>query len=161
MGVSDTLFHLTKGPVLLYVVFLFCLFLYVHFKFHSNMYDFVNILPIFFVSVSTVLPIYRSGISGMSGYYLIHEESLNHPAVFVLHVMTDWLLFFWPLISMAMIFSKETFFRAAMVYLSGFGIRALMGLSPTIYASGSRTFLPVYLSLLIIIFLLYKKANEA
>ena len=160
MGVSDTLFHLTKGPVLLYVVFLFCLFLYVHFKYHRNMYDFVNILPVLFVSVSTVLPIYRSGIPGMSGYYLIHAESLNHLVVFVLQVTADWLLFFWPLISMAMIFSKETFFRAAMVYLAGFGIRALMGLSPTNYASGPRTFLPVYLALLIIIFLLYKEAIE-
>ena len=125
------------------------------------MYDFVNILPILFVSVSTVLPIYRSGIPGMTGYYLIHAESLNHLVVFVLHVTTDWLLFFWPLISMTMIFSKETFFRGAMVYLTGFGIQALMGLSPTVYASGSRTFLPVYLSLLIIIFLVYKEDNSA
>lgn len=153
IGVSDTLFHLTKTPVLLYVVFLLCLFIYSHFRFHNSVYDIVNILPIVFVSVSAVLPLYRSGIPAMRGYYLINGDSLNHIVTFVLFIMADWLLFFWPLIGMSMIFDdKVKFFRAAMVYLTGFGIRVLMGLSPTVYISGSRTFLPVYLSLLIIIF---------
>ena len=160
IGVSDTIFHLISTPSLLYLFLLFCIFLYVHFHYNDIVYDTVNFLPLFICSVAFALPIFHNGIIGMSGYYILNAESFHNLGSLLLYVAINWWLLLWPLLGLSLIFKNQLFFRVVAIYVTGFGIRVLMGFSPTVYVSGSRTFLPVYLSILIILILIFKECNS-
>lgn len=87
----------------------------------------------------------------ISKIYASSPESINLCPSSIFIFVISFLFFFSILFSIYKIFEKEQKYLFCLIFLAGFASRVIMGFSPTVYASGMRTFLFLDFSVIMII----------
>lgn len=165
MGVSSTLFEFIMKPNFVFLIFSLILFLCINSKFRNTIYSFIAIVPLasslilgFFTNTLckeyTVLVAIKNAMT-QYGTGLSFSPKTWVPDIVLFLVCTS------IIISLYMLFdNKKVFLFAVFILLLGFGSRIVMSFSPTIWASGLRTFMFMYLSIAACSVILYQKLKS-
>lgn len=162
MGVSSTLFEFIMKPNFVFLIFSLILFFCVNSKFRNTIYSFIAMVPLasslifgFFTNIfCEEYPVLVAIKNAMTQYGtgLSFSPKTWVPDIVLFLVCTS------IIISLYMLFdNKKVFLFAVFILLLGFGSRIVMSFSPTIWASGLRTFMFMYLSIAACSVILYQK----
>ena len=162
MGFSSTLFEFIMKPNCIFFIFSLLLFFCVYLKFKNTCYSFIAIVPLacsfifgFLVNVvGEEFPnlVYIKNSMTPYGTGLRLEPRTWIPDIILVCVCLS------VVISLYILFeNKKIFLLTVFILLLGFGSRMVLAFSPTIWASGSRTFIFMYLSIVICSTILYQK----
>jgi len=161
MGFSSSLYEFVMKPNFVFIVFCGLLFISVVLKNQKKSYRAIAAIP--FVS-SIVFGLFGSAVGAMFPGILkiINSMTKIGTSINFLSVsswMPDLILLivcFSVIISLFLTFEKKVdSLLVIFILLLGFGTRMVMSFSPTIWASGTRTFIFMYFSLIIISVILY------
>ncbi len=165
MGVSSTLFEFIMKPNFVFLIFSLILFLCVNSKFRNTIYSFIAMVPI----ASSVIFGFLTNILGEEFSKVVEIKNSMTPYGTGIHFVPrtwvpDIILFLVCaaiIISLYMLFDdKKMFLFAVFILLLGFGSRIIMSFSPTIWASGLRTFMFMYLPITACSVVLYQKLKS-
>lgn len=167
LGFSSTFYSLTMNPHFAVIGFLaFTIFLSrIIYKKKINFLNcIVSIIPPIFTTIMCVLKFIPNSsiysiISGGMRYYRMEKAVYSFkPATDLIFI----LLIFCVLFSLYCVFKNKRDFYVALIILSlGLGTRIMMGFSPTVWASGHRTFCIMFITFTIVGFLIYNDYKES
>lgn len=157
LGFSSTFFSLTMNPHFAMLPFFsFAVFISVILikKKRSPIICATSFLPPLFVAIMAVLRFvpessFYEFITGGMRYYCMEKAAYSFepvPDIVFLIVIAIVLLSLYQAFD-----NKKTFFISFIVLCFGLGSRLMMGLSPTVWASGHRTFFIMFLALIIVL----------
>lgn len=165
LGYSSTLFEFIMKPNLMFLIFAVLLFFYVISKQKNMFYRFISAIPItcnlifgFFAELfgknfPGLLKI-KSSLTQYGTGFRFRPETWIPDIVLSLVCISI-------LISLYVVFeNKKTYLLTTFILILGFSSRMIMSFSPTIWASCSRTFIFMYLSVLICSTILYQELQK-
>ncbi|MBT2655288.1 hypothetical protein J7E81_08530 [Bacillus sp. ISL-18] len=162
MGFSSSLFEFVMKPNIIFTLFSFLLLLCVVLTHHKKILRFIAGIP--FAS-SLVFGIFNNELGGTFYAITKAKNSMTKFGTGIrLNSVTSWVpdlllvvISLAVLISLYFLFkNKKTSLIALFILLLGFGSRMIMSFSPTIWASGPRTFLFMYVAFIILTVLLFQ-----
>ena len=169
LGFSSTISHFIISPNILFPVFCFLLYLTIRLQYSNILYRIISLIPLIVYILSLITNIYYSYNSNIfswieaimslkTGTIIIDSSNyyniINYIPIFVFTICCLSIL-----ISIYLCFKKDSWFYISLIIL-GFISRAVMGFSPTIWASSYRTFIILYFVFIICIISFYKKLRE-
>ncbi len=167
MGYSSTLFEFIMRPNLIFLFFAIVLFVCVFLKQKNIFYRLISLIPI----VCNCIFAFVFLVKLFGGYVPILSEikySLTQygtglsldPSTWIPDMILS-LVCVSVLISLYVIFeNKKMFIFTIFILLLGFASRMMMSFSPTIWASNTRTFIYMYISILICSIILFQQLLE-
>ncbi|MEH7094857.1 DUF6056 family protein [Neobacillus vireti] len=162
MGFSSSLFEFVMKPNLIFTLFSFLLLLCVLLTHHKKILRFIAGIPF---AASLVFGIFSNELGGTFYAITKAKNSMTKFGTGIrMNSVTSWvpdlllvIISLAVLISLYFLFkNKKTSLIALFILLLGFGSRMIMSFSPTIWASGPRTFLFMYVAFIMLTFLLFQ-----
>ena len=166
LGFSSTLHEIITKPNLLFPFFSLLIFLCVFSKSKGSINFFISGIPFFtFISFNFLDKIFPRELEGISALKCSLTKygsgiTLKSPRSIILDLLFLAVVFS-VVYSLFLCFENKFNFLFSFGILSiGFASRMLMGFSPTIWASGERTFLFLYFSMIMVSVLVYREINS-
>lgn len=165
MGYSSTLFEFIMRPNLMFLCFAALLVICVFLKQKSIFYRFISLIPLMcnfiFCFFIKLFGKHFPGLSEIKHSLTQYGTGLSlEPATWIPDIILS-LVCVSILISVYVIFEdKKMAMLTIFILLLGFASRMMMSFSPTIWASGTRTFIYMYISILICSIILFQQLLE-
>lgn len=164
MGFSSTLFEFIMNPNCVFFIFSLLLFIRVNLKCKNKLCSFIAIVPLacnfIFSFLADIIGKRFPNIVAIKNSMTPYGTGLQfEPRTWVPDIILL-LMCVSIIISLYILFKdKKIFFLTVFVLLLGFGSRMVMSFSPTIWSSELRTFMFMYLSIIICSVILYQALN--
>jgi hypothetical protein len=157
LGISETIVYFINNNNSIFLLFSVILCYGVFTKNNKNLYRVISMIPIIccLVSIfSKTFPIIYLAYDKLFVEYNIETPTYNGLWKFI-HLFLYFILIGSIIISIILILEKNYLTLISLFILAaGFASRVALGFSPTLYASGTRTYLLLYFSFIIIILLI-------
>ena len=157
MGYSSTLFEFIMKPNLIFLIFTVLLFICVLLKQKKTLYRFIAIIPLSCSMIFGYLHKYIP-VSGIRNSLTQYGTGLTfNPITWVPDIIISFVCIC-IIISLFTIFeSRKMFILTTFIISLGFISRIIICFSPTIWDSGSRTFIFMYVSIIMCSFILFQE----
>lgn len=165
MGYSSTLFKFIMRPNLIFLFFAIVLFVCVFLKQKNIFYRVISLIPVLCNFIfSFFVKLYGDFFPGLLEIkYSLTQYGTGlslDPSTWIPDIILS-LVCISILISLYVIFeNKKMFIFTIFILLLGFASRMMMSFSPTIWASNTRTFIYMYISILICSIILFQQLLE-
>ena len=160
LGLTSTMFHFIRSPeaMILYLFFLIGLFVVVYKKYPNKYYYALMMINFIWVIIGLQLDIANPIVPGMENFKMLDAMTVTRISGY-LPTFISMLLLLWPCIGLYLIYVNDNkkCFMIISIYLFSFCDRFIMGFSPTVFASSTRTYLPLFIMLILINSLIYIK----
>ena len=160
LGLTSTMFHFIRSPeaMILYLFLLIGLFVVVYKKYPNKYYYILMMINFIWVIIGLQLDIANPIVPGMENFKTLDAMTVTKISGY-LPTFISMLLLLWPCIGLYLIYVNDNkkCFMIISIYLFSFCDRFIMGFSPTVFASSTRTYLPVFVMLILINSLIYIK----
>ena len=158
LGLTSTMFHFIKSSeaMILYLFFLIGLLVMVWNKYPNKYYYILMMFNFIWIIIGMHLNINEPIVTGMEIFEMINGTNIISFSGY-LPISISILLLLWPCIGLYLIYNEDNkkSLMIIFIYLFSFGDRFIMGFSPTVFASSTRTYLPVFIMLIFINSLIY------
>lgn len=169
MGFTSTLGNFISGTNIFFICFSAIIAIAVWYKYKENLYRAISIIPI----ISTIIfgnfkNIFNAIIPNLIGLFnngnydfvqineYNFENKINYLSVIIGVVILSSIL-----ISLYLVFENTMkMILIQLIFLGGFCSRMIMSFSPTIYASGTRTFIFMYFSMIICTIFIFNEISK-
>ena len=160
MGYSSTLFEFIMNPNLIFLIFSVLLFTCVVLKQKNNIvYKFIAFVPLSCNLIFGFLDKYFS-VSGIKNSLTQYGTGVTLQPITWLPDIVVSLVCICVVISLFAIFERNMFILTTFIMSLGFISRIIICFSPTIWASSSRTFMIMYISIMICSLILYQEIRK-
>jgi hypothetical protein len=164
IGLSSTMSHYLFEFNIIFLIFVFMLFIMINRKYKDGSFFVYSFFPLFSVIifgfvlnfVPGILPHLDKASSQMTKYGLITLENFTKINSY-LSLIILYFTFLLVLVLLFLSFDKTNSFIALGIFLLGMLSRLPMSLSPSIWASGKRTFFPLTISIVICCVMLFQE----
>lgn len=163
MGYSSTLFEFIMKPNFIFLIFTLLIFICMYALNKSKLCMFISLIPLVncvtFGFLANLVGKYFPGIIAIKNSMTQYGTGITifSPKTWVPDIILT-------LVCLSIIFSlyvifenKKAYFLLLFILALGFGSRMIMAFSPTIWASGERTFMFTYAAILICVVISYKE----
>ena len=161
LGIVSTFFYFTDSFSILYAVFWLQSVILIWSRYRNKLYRLYSLMPVLFIAALRKIPVVNGPVMSMRGYPEINAENMTSVLSFMPSLLSLMLLL-WPCILLYIIFEDDLkiYGIAMALYFTGMSGRFLMGFSPTLYVSGERTQLTIYLALILLNLFLCKRIRD-
>lgn len=167
LGLVSTFYYCVYEVNILILIFSILLSIFIFKKGKNEIIRFISLIPIlvycsftFFPSIiKSIFPHVYELINGAKIYGLSPESlSLSLQSLFIFAVSV--IFFVSLLFSIYKLFGKKNNYLMSLVFLAGLFSRIILGFSPTVFASGMRTFIFFDFSIIIVLSVLFDKNKK-
>lgn len=160
LGINSTMFHFIKvsDAMILYLFFLIGLLIVVWNKYIDKYYCILMMFNFIWIIIGLHINVNDSIVVGMETFKMIDGMNIISFSGY-LPTLISILLLLWPCIGLYLVYNENNkkCFIMIFIYLFSFFDRIIMGFSPTIFASSTRTYLPVFIMLILLNCIIYIK----
>lgn len=160
LGLTSTMYHFiaSSEAIVLYLFFFIGLFIMVWNKYTNKCYCILMAFNFIWIVIGMKLEINDSIIIGMENFKMLDAMNLIMFSGYW-PTLISMLLLLWPCIGLYLIYNEDSkkCFMIIFIYLFSFFNRFILGFSPTVFASSTRTYLPVFVMLIFINSIMYIK----
>lgn len=160
LGLTSTMFHFIKSSeaMILYLFFLISLLIVIWSKYPNKYYYILMMFNFIWIIIGLHLNINEQIVPGMEVFEMINGRNVINFLGY-LPIIISMLLLLWPCLGLYLIYNENSkkCFMIIFIYLFSFFDRFIMGFSPTVFASSTRTYLPVFIMFIFINSLIYIK----